>query len=97
MSRVTVNTGLSATWWLPENASGRVMVTVWFLSSLVIASVYRGNITAMLTLPKIAVPIDSVTDLTNQNRLPWKLEHGGLKDILRVSVFPKLFLLMHID
>ncbi|XP_045118453.1 glutamate receptor-like [Portunus trituberculatus] len=71
--------------WLPENASGRLMVTVWVLSSLVIASVYRGNVTAMLTLPKIAVPIDSITDLTKQNRLPWKLEHGGLENFLLKS------------
>ncbi|KAK8404109.1 hypothetical protein O3P69_000282 [Scylla paramamosain] len=68
--------------WLPGNASGRLMVAVWVLSALVIASVYQGNITAMLTLPKIKGLIDTVTDLINQNRLPWKLEHGGLKDIL---------------
>ncbi|XP_063840060.1 glutamate receptor-like [Scylla paramamosain] len=71
--------------WLPGNASGRLMVTVWVLSALVIASVYRGNITAMLTLPKIEVPIDSINDLTNQNRLPWKLEHGGLENFLLKS------------
>ncbi|XP_063840056.1 glutamate receptor ionotropic, delta-1-like [Scylla paramamosain] len=72
--------------WLPGNASGRVLVTVWLLSALVIATTYKGNITAMLTLPKTDVPIDSIADLAYQDRLPWKLEFGGIDKIMMVKI-----------
>ncbi|XP_045118448.1 ionotropic receptor 93a-like [Portunus trituberculatus] len=74
-----------STSWLPGNASGRVLVAVWLLSALVITTTYKGNITAMLTLPKTNVPIDSIADLANQDRLPWKLEFGGIDKLMMES------------
>ncbi|MPC24164.1 Glutamate receptor [Portunus trituberculatus] len=66
-------------------ACGRVLVAVWLLSALVITTTYKGNITAMLTLPKTNVPIDSIADLANQDRLPWKLEFGGIDKLMMES------------
>ena len=76
----------TASSWLPVNTSSRVLVVMWLLSALVIASIYKGNITAMLTLPKINIPIDSIADLAAQDDLPWKLEYGGIDKLMMVKV-----------
>ncbi|MPC24166.1 Glutamate receptor 2 [Portunus trituberculatus] len=62
--------------WLPPYDTGRVLVTTWLLASLVFMSSYSGILTAMLTLPRVTIPIDSLADLVAQDDLPWKLEGG---------------------
>ena len=39
-------------------------------------SSYSGILTAMLSLPRVTIPIDSLEDLVAQDDLPWKLEGG---------------------
>ena len=63
--------------WLPPHDAGRVLVTTWLLASLVFMSSYSGILTAMLSLPRINIPIDSLTDLVAQDEMPWKLEGGS--------------------
>ena len=67
---------LSGSLWLPPHDAGRVLVTTWLLASLVFMSSYSGILTAMLTLPRVTIPIDSLADLVAQDDLPWKLEGG---------------------
>ncbi|KAK8735217.1 hypothetical protein OTU49_005564, partial [Cherax quadricarinatus] len=35
------------------------------------------TLTAMLSIPKVAVPIDSMKDLVSQRRVPWTIESGS--------------------
>ncbi|XP_063840045.1 glutamate receptor 1-like [Scylla paramamosain] len=64
--------------WLPPHDAGRVLVTTWLLASLVFMSSYSGILTAMLTVPRVTIPIDSLADLVAQNDLPWRLEAGSM-------------------
>ncbi|XP_063840053.1 glutamate receptor ionotropic, kainate glr-3-like isoform X2 [Scylla paramamosain] len=63
--------------WLPPHDAGRVLVTTWLLASLVFMSSYSGILTAMLTLPRIIIPIDSLADLVAQDDISWRLEGGS--------------------
>ncbi|XP_050692940.1 glutamate receptor ionotropic, delta-2-like [Eriocheir sinensis] len=64
--------------WLPRHNAGRVLVTTWLLASLVFMSCYGGILTAMLTVPRVTIPIDSLADLVTQDDLPWRLEAGSM-------------------
>ena len=45
--------------------------------SMVFMSSYEGILVAMLTIPRVMIPIDSLTDLVHQDDLPWRLEYGA--------------------
>ncbi|XP_069995848.1 glutamate receptor ionotropic, kainate 1-like [Penaeus vannamei] len=64
--------------WLPRKDGGRLLVTTWLLASLVFMSSYSGILTAMLTVPRVTIPIDSLADLVAQDDLPWRLEAGSM-------------------
>ncbi|XP_066976900.1 glutamate receptor-like [Macrobrachium rosenbergii] len=64
--------------WLPEGDGGRVVITTWLFASLIFMSSYSGILTAMLTIPKVTIPIDSLSDLVSQTKLPWRLEAGAM-------------------
>ncbi|XP_068220201.1 glutamate receptor 1-like [Palaemon carinicauda] len=75
--------------WLPKSDGGRVIVSTWLLASLVFLSSYSGILTAMLTIPKVTIPIDSLEDLVLQSNLPWKLLTGSfLSDYFKESKDP---------
>ncbi|XP_069995753.1 glutamate receptor ionotropic, delta-2-like [Penaeus vannamei] len=64
--------------WMPMGDGGRLLVTTWLLASLVFMSSYSGILTAMLTVPRVTIPIDSLADLVAQDDLPWRLETGSM-------------------
>ncbi|XP_068205358.1 glutamate receptor-like [Palaemon carinicauda] len=64
--------------WLPRYDGGRVIVSTWLIASLVFMSSYGGILTAMLTVPRVNIPIDSLEDLLKQSVLPWRLEAGTM-------------------
>ncbi|XP_042204160.1 glutamate receptor-like [Homarus americanus] len=64
--------------WLPRKNGGRLIVTTWLLASLVFMSSYSGILTAMLTVPRVTIPIDSLADLASQTDLPWRLEADSM-------------------
>ncbi|XP_050714451.1 glutamate receptor ionotropic, delta-1-like isoform X2 [Eriocheir sinensis] len=66
-----------ATEWLPRTDGSRVLVVTWLLASLVFMSSYSGILTAMLTVPRVTIPIDSLQDLVTQTKMPWRLESGS--------------------
>lgn len=77
---------LSGSKWLPRQDGGRVLVATWLLASLVFMSSYSGILTAMITLPRVTIPIDSLADLVAQDELPWKVEGGtSLHQYFKVS------------
>ncbi|XP_071549682.1 glutamate receptor ionotropic, kainate glr-3-like [Panulirus ornatus] len=62
--------------WLPQRDGGRLIVTTWLLASLVFMTSYSGILTAMLTVPRVTIKIDSLADLVTQSALPWRIEAG---------------------
>ncbi|XP_069943816.1 glutamate receptor ionotropic, kainate glr-3-like [Cherax quadricarinatus] len=64
--------------WLPKWDGCRLIVITWILVSFVFTTCYSGILTAMLTVPRVTIPIDSLSDLVAQHRLPWRLESGAI-------------------
>ncbi|CAL4135189.1 unnamed protein product, partial [Meganyctiphanes norvegica] len=62
---------------LPRSDSLRVVTGSWLIATIVIISLFSGTLTAMLTVPFVKVPIDSTTDLVEQNEIPWAVESGS--------------------
>ncbi|XP_027226082.2 glutamate receptor 4 [Penaeus vannamei] len=57
---------------------GRALMGMWFLVTLVLMNTYSGLLVASLSFPKVAIPIASVEELVAQDKLPWRLEQGGI-------------------
>lgn len=72
-----IHVSAAATEWLPRTDGSRVLVVTWLLASLVFMSSYSGILTAMLTVPRVTIPIDSLQDLVTQTKMPWRLESGS--------------------
>ncbi|XP_066976896.1 probable glutamate receptor [Macrobrachium rosenbergii] len=64
--------------WLPTKDAGRFLVFIWLMASFVFMSCYSGILTALLTVPKVDIPINSLSDLARQTKLPWRLEAGSM-------------------
>ncbi|XP_068216708.1 probable glutamate receptor [Palaemon carinicauda] len=63
---------------LPTSDGCRVVIVTWLLASFVFMSSYSGILTAMLTVPRVTIPVDSIEDLVAQKDLPWRLEAGSM-------------------
>ncbi|XP_069937680.1 glutamate receptor ionotropic, kainate 5-like [Cherax quadricarinatus] len=63
--------------WLPKSDSRRVITAAWLFSCFIFISVFSSTLTAMLSVPKVGVPIDSTDDLVSQTRVPWAIESGS--------------------
>ncbi|XP_068216605.1 glutamate receptor ionotropic, kainate glr-3-like [Palaemon carinicauda] len=64
--------------WIPKKNAARIVMTTWLFATLIFMSSYSGILTAMLTLPRVTIPIDSLEDLVAQTKLPWRLEKGSM-------------------
>lgn len=62
---------------VPPFDGSRLLAAAWLMASLVFMSSYSGILTAMLTVPRVTIPIDSLADLVAQDELPWRLEAGS--------------------
>ncbi|XP_071546453.1 glutamate receptor ionotropic, delta-1-like [Panulirus ornatus] len=49
--------------WEPRGACVRVLPGVWLLATLILGSVYRSNLKAMLILPRVRLPFDTLQEL----------------------------------
>lgn len=63
---------------VPPFDGSRLVAAAWLLASLVFMSSYGGILTAMITVPRVTIPIDSLSDLVAQDELPWKLEYSSM-------------------
>ncbi|KAK8404102.1 hypothetical protein O3P69_000275 [Scylla paramamosain] len=63
---------------VPPFTATRLLAAVWLLASLVFMSSYGGILTAMLTVPRVTIPIDSLADLVAQDELPWTVEKSSM-------------------
>ena len=64
--------------WLPKLNGSRSLVATWYLATLIFMSSYSGILTAMLTIPRVTIPIDSQEDLVEQSDMPWRIEEGSM-------------------
>ncbi|XP_068209415.1 probable glutamate receptor [Palaemon carinicauda] len=62
--------------WLPERDASRILVAFWLVASLIFVSSFSGILTAMLTVPKVTIPIDSLKDMVSQSKIPWRMIPG---------------------
>ncbi|XP_069974712.1 uncharacterized protein [Penaeus vannamei] len=50
---------------------------LWLMGALIVGSVYRSNLKAMLTLPKLRLPFDSLDDLVKTD-IPTYITEGSM-------------------
>lgn len=50
----------------PHSISGRIVSGIWYFFTLIIVSSYTANFAALLTIDRMATPINSVEDLVAQ-------------------------------
>ena len=53
--------------WEPVTDLVRYTTGLWLLTVLILANVYRSNLKAMLTIPRIDIPFDSVEELADSD------------------------------
>ncbi|XP_037803514.1 glutamate receptor ionotropic, delta-2-like [Penaeus monodon] len=63
--------------WVPRGNAIRVIAGLWLFSALIIASVYRSNLKAMLILPKLRLPFDSIEELVETD-IPCIVPKGSM-------------------
>ena len=73
----------------------KFLITIWTFSSFLLVMAYAGNLTAMITRPKIVMQYENLEDLLNQDELSLVVEDGlGVIENMRQtspdSVFHKL-------
>nr|XP_027208841.1 glutamate [NMDA] receptor subunit 1-like isoform X2 [Penaeus vannamei] len=56
-----------AVWWAPTGNPGRVVGGIWLVSALILTTVYRSNLKAMLIMPRIVLPFDNLKELSESN------------------------------
>lgn len=61
---------------VPNGTAVRVLWGMWLLAALIVGSVYRSNLKAMLILPKLRLPFDNLQELT-QTDIPCVVPAGS--------------------
>ncbi|MPC28264.1 Glutamate receptor ionotropic, delta-1 [Portunus trituberculatus] len=57
------NKSLAGVPWEPLGSSARLLTGLWLLETLILSSVYRSNLKAMLIIPKVRLPFDNLEEL----------------------------------
>ncbi|XP_071535572.1 ionotropic receptor 21a-like [Panulirus ornatus] len=58
-------TGQTLSKWLPRDSPSRILMAVWLVFAFIFGTVYRGNLTAALTLPKYPPRPETVEELVD--------------------------------
>ncbi|XP_063870876.1 glutamate receptor ionotropic, kainate 4-like isoform X4 [Scylla paramamosain] len=53
--------------WQPVRGLVRCVTAMWLLAAFILGNVYRSNLKAMLTIPRINIPFDSVDELADSD------------------------------
>ncbi|RUS87846.1 hypothetical protein EGW08_004379, partial [Elysia chlorotica] len=67
---------------LPSSMTGRVLVSFWWLFSIIIASTYGGNLIAFLTVSKETLPFTDIYGLVKQTKYHWGFFNGTISEEL---------------
>ncbi|KAG7160542.1 Glutamate receptor ionotropic, delta-2-like 3 [Homarus americanus] len=66
-------TGESVIWTAPGGVV-RLLMGLWMILSLTLMTVYRSNLKAMLIMPRVTIPFDSLQDLVTTDLPVWQAE-----------------------
>ncbi|XP_047482975.1 glutamate receptor ionotropic, delta-1-like [Penaeus chinensis] len=66
--------------WEPRKAPVRVVAGIWLLASLIVGSVYRSNLKAMLILPKVVIPFETFEEFAKVD-IRGYIILGGILDV----------------
>lgn len=69
----------SAVPWNPRGVPVRTLTGLWLMVALIISTVYRSNLKAMLILPKVNLPFTTVSEFL-QTDIPLFIIEGSLAD-----------------
>nr|XP_027227208.1 glutamate receptor ionotropic, kainate 5-like [Penaeus vannamei] len=58
--------------------SVRTVFALWMLTAFIIATVYKSNLKAMLIVPKVQVPFDSLEEMVEQRAIQWIIVKGSI-------------------
>ena len=64
---------------LKGSKSQKFLAIIWIIACFILIQSYDGNLTAMLTRPRLEKPIKTVEDLVNQNKIKWTLSDDGME------------------
>ena len=67
-----------------KSLSGRIFVTFFHLSSVVIFATYTGNLVAYLTISKVTLPINSLHELIQSDYRALVYSGTAVNDLLQV-------------
>ncbi|XP_066962295.1 glutamate receptor 1-like [Macrobrachium rosenbergii] len=56
----------------------RTIVALWFMTTFILGSVYKGNLKAMLIAPKVKIPFDSLEELVAQHDTKWSFPKNSI-------------------
>ncbi|XP_037788540.1 probable glutamate receptor [Penaeus monodon] len=77
--------------WEPRNVPVRVVTGMWLLATLIVGTVYRSNLKAMLILPKVVLPFDTFEEFAKVD-LPGHIILGGVLDVASRGADPNSIL-----
>ncbi|XP_047497355.1 glutamate receptor-like [Penaeus chinensis] len=71
--------------WEPQGNPGRVISGLWLISALILTTVYRSNLKAMLIMPRIALPFDSLKELSESDIVMYVTKGNYFHDYVMAS------------
>ena len=63
----------------------KIFIIIWASSMLVLVQSYAGNLTAMLTRPKLLEPIKTLDDLLSQDEVSWIIPDNTIPYLMKTS------------
>ncbi|XP_063849974.1 uncharacterized protein LOC135094106 [Scylla paramamosain] len=70
----------SSTWW-PSGSALRIVAGTWLLMVLILTTVYRSNLKAMIIIPKMRLPFNSMAELLETD-IPCYVPRGSIIHLL---------------
>ncbi|XP_076056186.1 glutamate receptor 4-like [Oratosquilla oratoria] len=82
--------------WPSSTTFVKGIALMWSLTTFIVATVYRSNLKAMVTLPKVSVPFNNIEEMEKQNKIPFStLDKTALVQFLSKkdpdSVYGKMY------
>ncbi|XP_047735940.1 glutamate receptor ionotropic, delta-1 [Hyalella azteca] len=63
-----------------EAGSGLLLVITWLFATFIVCTVYQSNLVAMLVIPQVKIPFDSIEEMLNQDKLPFRVTGNSFID-----------------
>lgn len=66
----------------PKQTPIRILVCIWWLSTIVIVNIYLGILFGQLVVPRRPKSIETLEELVNQSKVEWCVTTGSALDML---------------